>query len=143
MEVKHTVPADFERIDVQESQVGLVDLMSWGEIEATCRAFTKSVFDNDGNVMAIAGLQEIYPERCCAWALLSKDAGKLMLPMTRLAKGVIKNCGYARVEATVHVDFEPGQRWVNMLGMEKEATLRRWFPGRTDVDMWVWFNDGN
>lgn len=74
----------------------------------------------NGDPIVCAGLIQYWPGRSQAWAYMGKNAGRHMTWVTnRVMEHLAKVQG--RIEMTVRMDFEPGQRWARMLGFEVEA----------------------
>lgn len=89
-------------------------------LERSGQAFTALFGDR---VIACAGLTEIWPNRAVAWSLLSKNAGRHMLCIHRLAAGFLKTSKYRRIEAWVDEGFMPGMRWLDLLGFTLETPV--------------------
>lgn len=53
-----------------------------------------------------------------AWALLSKDAGKHLLRITRIIERLLVLNGDQRVEAYIKCDFVNAHRWISLFGFE-------------------------
>ena len=75
----------------------------------------------DDKPIACAGAQEFHAGRAEIWALIGRDAGPYMRPMTRAAIGWFDQCSYRRLEVNVATHFEPGHRWARMLGFQVEG----------------------
>lgn len=75
----------------------------------------------DGCVVACAGCAEVWKGRAVAWALLSKDASKHMMTLHRAVNGYLKATPFHRIEAWVDEGFEPGERWLQMMGFKRET----------------------
>jgi len=87
----------------------------------------------DGDeVLACAGVMNIWEGRVLAWALISDNAGKRFVRIVKAIKRFIDAHQAVRIEATVDVDFEEGHRLMKILGFEYEGTARKYLPdGRT------------
>jgi hypothetical protein len=72
-------------------------------------------------VIACAGVTEIWENRAVAWSLISKDAGRHMLSIHRPIAGFLLASKYRRIEAWVDEGFEPGMRWLEILGFTLET----------------------
>lgn len=142
MIIRDTVPEDFDRIELQPYQIGLTAQMAEGEKHDLCMEFTKTV-EADDKIIAIGGFeQQPHGHRVTAWALLSIHVAPYMVGITRAVRRVIHGVGCPRVEATIWTEFHAARRWVMMIGMEYEATLRKYLPEGRDAEMWVVINDG-
>lgn len=79
-----------------------------------------------GQPIACGGFIDHWVGRASVWAALSDHAGHHMLALTRAVRRGIAEHPAERIEATVVAGFEPGIRWVLMLGFEDEGLLRRY-----------------
>jgi hypothetical protein len=87
-------------------------------IEQAGNSFTAMV---GGKVIACAGTVEIWTDRAVAWALISKDAGRNMVGLHKAVAGYFSAAKYKRIEAWVDEGFEPGMRWLRLLGFTLET----------------------
>lgn len=94
------------------SQPGYASLLGRGP------AFT--ALDGD-TVLGCGGAAELWPGRACVWSLLSDSAGPHMRAIHRAVSGFIDQLPYRRIEALVDAGFEPGHRWVKLLGFACET----------------------
>ncbi len=91
----------------------------------------------DGSeVLALGGARDIWPGRAVAWGLLSSGIGATMVPITRAVRRFLDTCPTRRIEAEVAVDHEEGRRWVEMLGFEREGTMRAYW-GNADFHLYA------
>lgn len=77
----------------------------------------------DGNVIACAGVAEVWKGRAVAWAFVSKNAGCHMVGIHKAVAGFLSASKFRRVEAWVDDGFEPGMRWLELLGFTLETPL--------------------
>lgn len=78
--------------------------------------------DDDGSVLAVAGVIHQWQGRGLAWAYLSDNVtGPRFLFVHRAVNRFIKGCYLNRIEMTVDCDFDQGHRWATMLGFALEA----------------------
>lgn len=78
-----------------------------------------------GEVLACAGVVELWRGRAMMWSLLSRDIGGRILKVHRATKRMLDAVPYDRIEIEVAVGFEQGHRWARMLGFELEAACMR------------------
>lgn len=78
------------------------------------------------NDMAIAcgGAVEVWPGRYNAWCYMTDRGMRYIRGITQKAKEVLA-LPKGRIECTVRVDFEPGHKWMKILGFEVETPLMR------------------
>jgi hypothetical protein len=74
-----------------------------------------------GEVLALAGVSEQWEGRGMAWCLLSEDAAKHMVGLTRIARRYFSAVDYRRLEMYVDAQFAAGCRWAELLGFKNET----------------------
>jgi hypothetical protein len=79
------------------------------------------------------GFEECWTGRAGAWAVLSDDAGRHMVRITRAVKRGLELHSAERIETTVQAGFEAGMRWAKALGFEEEGLRRRYHDGHDHV----------
>jgi len=131
MIVEKFKPDDLDLMRVQQAQIG--ELVMLGpqvrEALATYPAFTGFV---DGVPIACAGMVEGALAIGGMWAILSEDARRHMLTLTRAGLRMLALYHYRRVETNVPVDFIAGCRWIGILGFECEGVMRKYAPDGSD-----------
>lgn len=114
--------AHLQDLELQDAQSYFSGEVSSKEYAATLekagQAFTAI---SDGVVVACSGVTEIWSGRAVAWALISKDAGRHMVGIHKAVAGYLFAAKYRRIEAWVDEGFEPGMRWLNLLGFTQET----------------------
>lgn len=116
--------AHVRAIRPQPQQVGEA-----GDVEARVlevRALAASgpayaAIDADGTVLALAGVAHLWDGRGGAWTLLSEDAGRRMVSLTRGIRRYLDGLHYRRLEMYVDAQFAAGRRWAEMLGFVNET----------------------
>lgn len=90
-------------------------------------------------LIGCTGVVEIWDNRATAWALVSKDAGRNLVGMHRGIAGFLSAAKWRRVEAYVDAGFEPGMRWMKMLGFVQETPepMRSFRPDGGDCYMFA------
>jgi hypothetical protein len=76
---------------------------------------------SEAGVVCLAGVQPQWGGRAVAWALLSEQAGRSMVALTRAARRYFDGLDYARVEMYVDAGFAEGCRWARLLGFRNET----------------------
>jgi hypothetical protein len=74
-----------------------------------------------GEVLACAGIVPVGGPRAILWAFLSAKAGAHMLGLTRIARVLLRDSEFDRVETTVRADFEAGHRFARLAGFVDET----------------------
>jgi len=132
MIVRKWEPGDTERLLLQPSQDYMYPLLEQLNIQPLADAGMAWVGEEDGDILAIAGLAPQWENRATAWALVSSMAGKRFLAIHRAVESVLDNARFRRIEATVDIGFEPGHRWMKMLGFRPEGYLEAYRPDGAD-----------
>ena len=114
----------FYSLDVQDAQRYIHQYIAPENVTAleNGTAFTYLV---DGVPVAIFGWSVIYPTRAVMWSVLGKQSSSHLLEMTRIAKRLIDQLPYKRLEMDVDYEFEQAHRWAVMLGFELEVPRLR------------------
>lgn len=123
------------KINVQAAQ--RAEFFSDGaQDQPTGEAYT--VLDRD-EVLACFGLIRLFPGRGLAWSVLSQDAGRRMISITRTIRCLLDATPCVRVEMAVADGFRAGERWAELLGFECETPtpLRAYLPGGTDARLYA------
>jgi hypothetical protein len=97
----------------------------WQEIARTHDAHTAL---DDGLVFCSAGVVSIWPGRAQVWAIVSRNTDRRrMLWLHRQALAWLdqlqESVEFRRIEAVARVDHPAANRWLVMLGFEKEGHL--------------------
>ena len=92
-----------------------------------------------GRVIAIMGLQELWPGVCELWVIPSKYLPEYALPFARtirkaIASGILNNYHRVQIQAK---DDELHNRWLKFLRFEKEGTLRTYDKFQNDYIVWA------
>lgn len=87
----------------------------------------------DGRVVAVAGVSEIWTGRGDAWALIAADIGpRLMTKVHYATKRFLEANTLRRIEAACVADFHQGHRWLEALGFSFEGPLAKYAPDGSD-----------
>lgn len=135
MEVRTFQPQDLYTIAdrLQTAQLGLHNVLrdnSYGE--ALAKAGPCFTAESGGEVIACIGTIPQWARYQRAWALLSGDAGRSMVSLTRRIARWLRFHNDGRVDTSVHCDFPQAIRWAEMLGFRNEGLMRRFDPDGRD-----------
>lgn len=83
---------------------------------------------HEGEILACAGVVKQWENRAIAWGLISANAGKQFVRIHKAVQRFLEATEFKRVEAFVDSDFEPGHRWIKMLGFEYEGYMKNFSP---------------
>lgn len=130
-------PEHLAMIDFQPSQVGLMEVVD-DDYAASLKASGPCYTGMKGDkVVVCAGISIMWDNRAIGWVKMSKDAGRDLVFIHRAVQNIIDNAGMRRVEAYVDSTFEEGKRWVKMLGMSYEGTMKAFSPDGRDHDLYA------
>lgn len=94
----------------------------------------------NGTPIMCGGTLFQWPGRALAWAFLNAQTGRHMVVATRVAKRLVA-WPKGRVDCTVRADFQPGLRWIEMLGFRAESYHEKYGPLGEDHIGFVRFNE--
>lgn len=138
MKIVPFAPEHVMGLDLQEWQSEVVSELSpsYAKSLAACGPAYTGI-DGD-EVIFCGGCAKMWEGRHIVWSMLSKNAGKHMVAMTRAARRLIA-LQTGRVEAAIRSDFEQGHRWAKMCGMVFHHHEEKFLPGGLDADVYVRF----
>jgi hypothetical protein len=121
MRVEAFRPAHLDRLRLQPAQAHFgAELLKPGYADMLRQGSSFSAVAGD-DVLACAGVSEVWEGRAVAWALVSEAAGRHMLGIHRATAGFLAQAAYRRIEATVDEGFEAAHRWLRLLGFSCET----------------------
>jgi RimJ/RimL family protein N-acetyltransferase len=132
MIVRKWEPGDTQNLLLQPSQSYMNAYLDNLNIEPLAETGMAWVGEEDGKILAIAGIAPQWENRAVAWALVSTLAGHRFLAIHRAVESFLDNCRFRRVEATVDIGFQPGHRWMKMLGFKPEGYMEAYRPDGAD-----------
>lgn len=80
---------------------------------------------HEGKVLAVGGVMELWENRALVWLMVDRHAGPHFVSIHKAVKRLLDAVPYPRLEADTPCEFEPGHRWLKMLGFELEAPRMR------------------
>lgn len=124
-------------IDLQEGQRKVGSEVQSKALELSGEAVTGMVEDR---VIFCFGRVRQWEGRYILWALLSADACKHMLAITRAARRAISlMVGDGRLEAIIESEFEEGRRFAKLIGLQFHHHEEAFLPSGGDADIYVRF----
>ena len=131
--------------DVAEIAVQGDQISEWLGLTSPAYLFEQThiamaMVDDEDKVIAVAGIVTQWEGRGEVWELLAEDTHDHLLILHRGFLKKFRKCGYRRLEATTKVGFTQASRWMQMLGFEKEATMRKYGPEGEDYHLWARVN---
>lgn len=131
-------PEHLMRLRVQEAQPGAEPSLIYGQQLAAAGPAWTGV---DGDlILFCAGKAMQWKGRYILWAILSREAKRYMLQITRaVRRGMLLLEGGCRFEAIVQSDFIQAHRWARMVGMQWHHREERFLPNGADADIYVRF----
>lgn len=137
MRIEPLKKAHLDHINMQEAQKYVADWMT-PEIAAQLQQQLSFAAVEGDEVLGCGGVIEMWEGRAVAWAMLAGNIGNRFLLIHRAVKKFFDTVDYRRIEATVDVGFNPGVRWVEMLGFRLETERMKGFlPNGADAAMYV------
>ena len=85
---------------------------------------SRSIVDEQGNVLLCCGIIPFHANRYHAWTLLSVHASRHMPFIIKAMKGFIESLDCRRLEMTIREGFTAGIKWARILGFEPEGLMR-------------------
>ncbi len=111
-----------KEIKLQQAQKDALSSMSATEKEyMEVSDFAFSAIDENGDVIACAGIVKLWEGRGHAWALLGENLGPKFVAITRAVKRAIDLSGFKRLEMDVESSQKAALRWAEMLGFYNET----------------------
>lgn len=115
-------PEHLKALQLQPSQAAFsLEIVKPGYAEMLQEGGPAFTAKDGDNVIACAGVAEVWTGRAMAWALISEQAGRHFLGIHRAVDGFLKQAQYRRIEATVDDGFDQAHRWMRMLGFQCET----------------------
>lgn len=121
-----------------EQHISQEERMKWAEMQAACGP-TWTVLDGAGGVVGIGGVCEAWAGRGIGWCGLSKNAGRHMVPLTKLIRRVHDALDYRRIEMYAEAGNPRAERWAVLLGfhLETPEPMRGFLPDGRDAMMYA------
>jgi hypothetical protein len=92
----------------------------------------------DDEVMACIGRITMWKNRHLLWALMSANASKHMVKITKALKRMLTlQVGTGRYEMYVRADFIEGCRWAKILGFKLHHFEEQFLPDGADANVYV------
>lgn len=128
-------PSDIAVLQIQQAQSYMRQYLS--DIDARVLDIKDLAWtgEENGHVIACAGVIPQWPGRAIAWALMSPMAGKCFRRIHRSVSAFLDyniRERFHRIEATVDVDFDRAHKWMRMLGFEREGVMKKYRPDGMD-----------
>lgn len=135
-------PVHLKHIDLQSDQKANCELFDCPDyIELLLMGEAYTAFYN-GEIIVIAGVFPLTDYMGRAWALVSENAGRALIPASRKISDFLKETLYARVDTPVRRGFINGHRWAKLLGFTNETPehgMKRYgFDGET-YDLYAFY----
>ena len=104
------IPAHLESLEVHEYMAHIQREFGqkYGEMLAEFPSYSGIV---DGKVIICSGVVQAGVNRWNAWALMSKESGRHMIPITREVMKYLKTSHVPRIETHVRSDFKADRDW--------------------------------
>lgn len=131
------IPHHFHQIDEQEETKEVSQLFTLANLLELQRSKHSYTLLDGNRVLMCTGIVKYYEDRGEVWAIMGRNLRKEMFSIHKMAKRFLEMAPFKRLEATVSYTFEPGHRWVKMLGFTKEAELmKHYLPDGRDASLY-------
>lgn len=135
MIVRKFVKSDLYQLDIRKQQINdwalAIEMKDMVEAQY---AFT--AIDDNGKVIAMAGMLAVSENIGTIWALFSDDIHTNKLSIIKHIKRHInwlQKCGFYHLDTLVRMDFPEAIRFIEALGFTRTGEKRRY---RFDLDYW-------
>lgn len=120
-----------ELLDQQRAMAGKMDLNA--DLSELSKAGLVVTIEHEGQVLLVGGLIPEWENRATLWSLMSKHSGPYMRRILFETLKFLEERPFRRIESTVQVGFDAGNRWMRMLGFSVEGYMRAYAPDGSDM----------
>lgn len=135
--VQQLRPEHAKAIGIQKAQMSVGTLLKTdGYVESlisTGPAYACLVGDK---VIAMAGVSMFWNGRGHGWATIADNGRPYLKAITKEVMNFLKFTSISRIETAVDCRFDAGHKWAQMLGFQKEGTMRSWGPNGENYDLY-------
>ena len=110
-----------EEIKLQGAQAYLSDWVTQDQGKALEALRSCSAVDDDGVIIAAAGLVPQWKDRAVAWAFLSDTGPTNFMKIHKAIMREMVDSGFRRIEITADCDHPNAHRWAKLMGFKLEA----------------------
>lgn len=110
-----------EDIKLQGAQTYLSDWVTRDQGLALEALQSSTAVEDDGTIIAAAGLVPQWKNRAVAWAFLSDTGPHNFMKVHRLVMKAMDESGFKRIELTADCDHPNAHRWAKLMGFRLEA----------------------
>lgn len=114
-------PEHLQHIEIQPDQAHVLELFERPEYTALLLEGEAYTIIHEGQIILCAGVFPITDYMGRAWALVSQDAGRALLPASRAIYDFFKKSSYVRIDTPVRRTFINGHRWCKLLRFVNET----------------------
>jgi hypothetical protein len=127
-EVKHVT-----QMQLSASSSGIIGMVKPEHFKALEQLPYNYTLLVEGKPIACGGVIRFWDTRGEVWSLLDEQSGHRFILWHRCVQRFLASIPVKRMEAVVEKSFEPGHRWVKMLGFKVDAPfLQNYFPNGAD-----------
>jgi len=99
--------------------------------------------EQDGRIIACAGILQMHEARGCAWAMFATDALAHFKTIHRVVLAVLAASPWQRIEMTVDTRHAAACRWAHRLGFAREGLMRAYTPDGRDCYLYARIKAGD
>lgn len=125
-------PQHFERLDLQASQAVALSHVTPAYTRALAECGPALTVMHGERVLGCGGMAVMPFGVGCLWAFLAGDSGPHFVGIHRVVSRFLEAIPMRRVETSVLAGFQPGCRWMDMLGFQFEGVMRAYGPDGAD-----------
>ena len=125
-------PEHFQRIDLQATQRMALSYVTPEYTMAIAEAGPALTVLSGDKVLGCGGIALMPFGVGMLWAFVDGGAGPHFVAIHRITSRFIDAVKVRRLETAVQDGFQPGCRWVEMLGFQKEGLMRSYGPDGSD-----------
>lgn len=118
------------RMDIQPGQRVLISHLPLAYIEQLPKAGPALTAEDQGRILACAGIAHQGYGVGILWACVASGTHSYFIRLDRCVRRFLEIPRLRRIEATT--DFEPGCRWLELLGFEFEGVKKKYGPDGKD-----------
>lgn len=132
----------FKAIKLQPAQAFLQEsILEQGHAADVLEVGPAEAIVKDGRVLAVHGAIEFAPYRCFLWQIHTYGAPRDFVAVFRHSKAFVERLTHRRIEASARCDSPEANRFLQLLGFQREGIMRAFEHDGTDAVLWAKVGD--
>ncbi len=132
---------DLERIELQKEQIYMQNILNKNYNLFLSQEFSFTIFNENKQILACAGLVHEDINRAYAWILLSKYVRYELISFHRKIKDFLALASYKRIETLAISNFPAGIRWLKLLNFYHEGQLKHFYDYGQHAELFAKYNN--